>query len=191
MNEPLKILKWDYVLGHDSQKIPQLTFKPSPEFISMAKLNNNNLYINIADSGDKILDSNNFRAVVDKSTDIVGPDGMVVGFNISQGCQCDYSDTTLLYTLTIPLACYEDKISGGTFTLMPEHNKKQVNKKKVVETEPVETEPVETEPDTDGHELETPIAPAKPESGLETLPLVLIGGIMVTGAALAVFLIRR
>ena len=36
MNEPLKILKWDYVLGHDSEKIPQLTFKPSLEFISMA-----------------------------------------------------------------------------------------------------------------------------------------------------------
>ena len=188
MNEPLKILKWDYVLGHDSEKIPQLTFKPSPEFISMAKLNNNNLYVNIADSGNKILDTGNFKASVDKSTDIVDSDGVVNSCNISQGCQNDYSTTTLLYTLTIPLACYDEKLSGGTFTLMPEVIKKPVKEKK---PEKPEKEKSENEKPVNDKPPEKKPSPDNPDHGLATLPLVLIGSIMVTGAALAVFLIRR
>jgi len=188
MNEPLKILKWDYVLGHDSEKIPQLTFKPSPEFISMAKLNNNNLYVNIEGSGNRILDTGNFKAVVDKSTDIVDSDGVVSSCDISQGCLNDYSTTTLLYTLTIPNVSYDDKLSGGTFTLMPEYVKKKEKKKeKKPEQRPVK-HVVVVKPDND-----KPLKEKTPDTkqGLATLPLVLIGSIMITGAALAVFLIRR
>jgi len=199
MNEPLQILKWDYVLGHDPEKIPQLTFKPSPEFISMAKLNNNNLYVNIEGSGNRIIDRGNFKAVVDKSTAIVGHDGVVSSCNIAQGCQNDYSTTTLLYTLTIPLASYDDKLSGGTFTLMPERIIKPKKKKKEVVAEPEVAEPEVAEPEVDEPKVDesesgltaTPGTPDKPEPGLATLPLVLIGSIMVTAAALTVFLIRR
>tara|TARA_B110000037_G_C17036207_1_gene471729 strand:- start:57 stop:629 length:573 start_codon:yes stop_codon:yes gene_type:complete len=190
MNEPLKILNWDYVLGHDSKKIPQLTFKPSPEFISMSKINNNNLYVNIEGTGNKLLDRGNFRAVVDKSTSIVDADGMVSSCNIAQGCLNDYSTTTLLYTLTIPFAAYDEKISGGTFTLMEESvkakKKKEPKKKPKKEPEKKEKEEPEKNP------LENEVQPPdKSEPGLETLPLLFIGSIMITAAALTVFLIRR
>ena len=68
---------------------------------------------------------------------------------------------------------------------MPEVIKKPVKEKKPEKEKSENEKPVNDKPP------EKKPSPDNPDHGLATLPLVLIGSIMVTGAALAVFLIRR
>ena len=171
--DSVKILKWDFVLGQQSEKIPQITFKPSPEIISVSKLNNNNLFVNVLDSGSEKFDGRNFSAVVDKSTDIVGPNGNVIGCNIAQGCTNDFAADTILYTLTFPHTIYDDKLKGGSFSLMSEYIKKEEKKKDSIKEE------------------KKPITSSDKIYGLKTLPLALIGGIIATATILTIILIRR
>ena len=71
MSKSWKILDWDYVLDTENAKIPQFTFLPTPNFITSADLNNNNLLITIDDTSCDAYNKKNVKGVVDKSTQVI------------------------------------------------------------------------------------------------------------------------
>ena len=184
MSESWKIKEWDFVLGSNNEKIPQFTFIANPSFISSADINGNNLLITIKDTSCDAYNNKNVKAVVDKSNDIVDEKTKeVIGATQEQPCPCDFSSRTILYTITIPGVCYFDGVKKGSFSLMKERKKP---KKKD------EGDVLSSNADEDSSDKElTGKSSNSTETSLPVLPLVLIGGVLVTSALLTIFLIRR
>lgn len=100
----MKIIKWDYVLGANNQKVPIITFKPTFDFLSMSTFNNNNLWVTLDKTGIDCLNGNSFKGIVDRSTD-------------TDPCPADMSYETPLWTLTLPCAPYFQDVKGGVINL--------------------------------------------------------------------------
>ena len=124
MSESWKIKNWDYVLDRENAKIPQFTFSATPNFITSADLNNDNLLITLHDTSCDAYNKKNVKGVVDKSTQIIDEEtGEVVAASQGQPCQNDFSARTVLYTMTLPGVCFFDGVKNGKFSLMSEYKK--------------------------------------------------------------------
>ena len=176
MSKSWKILDWDYVLDTENAKIPQFTFLPTPNFITSADLNNNNLLITIDDTSCDAYNKKNVKGVVDKSTQVINEkSGEVIAASQGHPCPCDFSQNTVLYTMTLPGVCFLEGVKNGKFSLMSEYKKPESKE----ESEEEKEEEKEEEAGED------------PDKSLPILPLALIGGVLATGALLTIFLIRR
>tara|TARA_Y100001980_G_C14533076_1_gene309279 strand:+ start:462 stop:1013 length:552 start_codon:yes stop_codon:yes gene_type:complete len=182
MSESWKIKNWDYVLDRENAKIPQFTFSATPNFITSADLNNDNLLITLHDTSCDAYNKKNVKGVVDKSTQIIDENtGEVVAASQGQPCQNDFSARTVLYTMTLPGVCFFEGVKDGKFSLMSEYKKPKSEEEQ--EEEEQEEEEQEEEEKKDAGE--------DPDKSLPILPLALIGGVLATGALLTIFLIRR
>ena len=190
MSESWKIKDWDYVLDEENAKIPQFTFLATPSFIYSSDINNNNLLLEIDETSCKVYNKKNVKGVVDKSTQIINENsGEVVAASLGQPCQNDFSAQTVLYTMTLPGVCFFDGVKGGSFSLMSEYKKKP---KRGEEAEDKAEEAAEEAAEKAAEEAaEKNQAGEDPDKSLPVLPLALIGGVLVTGALLTIFLIRR
>ena len=187
MSESWKIKNWDYVLDGENAKIPQFTFSATPSFITSADLNNNDLLITLDDTSCNAYNKKNVKGVVDKSTQIINENsGEVVAASLGQPCQNDFSAQTVLYTMTLPGVCFFDGVKGGSFSLMSEY-KKEPKRGEEAEDKAEENQAGEEAEE----EAEENQAGEDPDKSLPVLPLALIGGVLVTGALLTIFLIRR
>ena len=194
MSKSWKILEWDYVLDTENAKIPQFTFLPTPNFITSADLNINNLLITIYDTSCGAYNKKNVKGVVDKSTQIINENsGEVISASQGQPCQSDFSQNTVLYTMTLPGVCYLEGVKNGKFSLMSEYKKpesKEEGEKEEGEKEEGEKEEGEKEEGEKEEGEKEGETGEDPNKSLPILPLALIGGVLAT-ALLTIFLIRN
>ena len=187
MSESWKIKDWDYVLDEENAKIPQFTFLATPSFISSSDINNNNLLLEIDETSCKVYNKKNVKGVVDKSTQVITEkSGEVIVASQGQPCQCDFSQNTVLYTMTLPGVCFMEGVKNGKFSLMSEYKKPESKEESEEEKEAEEEKETEEEKEAEEEEEEK-----EEEKSLPILPLALIGGVLATGALLTIFLIRR
>ena len=65
MTDTIKILIWDFVLDNNNNKIPLITFKASPDFISTSNINNQILYVNIKNTNKDSINNKNYKATAE------------------------------------------------------------------------------------------------------------------------------
>jgi hypothetical protein len=180
MTNTIKILKWDFVLDSSNNKIPLISFKASPDFIVNSNINKQILYVNIKNTNKDSFNNKNYKATVDKSNELASKD-----YNQSDSCLSNFSNETVLYTLTLKKAYYIEGIAEGEFSLMPEYKPKKTTDKSK------KSDKSNKKSDKSSDDLKDDLKDYNETLGMNALPLSLIGGILLSGALLTIFLIRR